>query len=116
MRLSSFGLTVKYLLLFFDRPLKLDWARVIDFGGAQNVEITEAVNVHSVVPVHVSATDIAIEADSVIVTIVRGLNHVKAVGQHVRVLSAPGQKLDLLDGDVASQVVHFRLWVAAVTL
>ena len=71
---------------------------------------------HSVIFIEVCATDVAIEADSVLVGILWRLHHVKPVSDHVGVLLPPGEILDLLHGDKPGQIVHFCLRVGTVSL
>ena len=66
--------------------------------------------------VQVGASDIAIEADRVFLSVLWSLNDVKSVFDDVSVLGAPRQISDLLNSDETRQIVDFGLWIGAIRL
>lgn len=68
----------------------------------------------SVVLVKVCSSHVAVKADSVRFLLVRGLNHVEAVSDHVGMLGPPRQRLELLHGDETTQIVDLSLGVVTI--
>ena len=66
--------------------------------------------------VQVGASNIAIEADRVFLSVLWSLNDVKSVCDDVSVLGAPRQISDLLNGNETRQIVDFGLWIGAIRL
>lgn len=100
----------------FRRFLEFNRARVLNFLDAGNVIVTKAINMDTVVLIQVGAAHIAVEADRVLVLVLRRLDDIKPVSDHVGMLHPPAQVLDLLDCDEPCKIVHLSLGVATIGL
>jgi len=105
-----------FLLLLSHCPFHLNGARVVNLCDAGDLEIAQAIQVHSVVLIEVGATHVPVEGNSVLIWGLWCLDNVEPVSNDVRMVCAPAEKLDLLDGNEAGQVGDFSPGVAAIAL
>ena len=104
-------------LLLPDSLFQLNWARIIHLLNLFNIIVTETIDMNSLISVQVSSSNIAIYCDHIVLILfMLGLNHVKSISYHIRVVDTPRQRFDLLNGDESTQVVDFCLWIHAILL
>lgn len=72
---------------------------------------------NSLILVQVSTSNIPVNTHGIVFLIfLLILNHVKSVGDDIRVIKSPGKWLDFLNGDESTEVVNFCLGVHAISL
>ena len=110
-----FGLMLSLLLLHC--LLHLNRARVIHLFDIKDFVVSQPVDMHSLVLVQVSTSDIPEHGHRVVLLLFLGVfDSVKPVSHNVRVVQPPLQRLDLLNSDEPAEIVHFSLRVHTIFL
>ena len=106
-----------FSLLLLDRFLEFNWTWVLHFLDVQNIEVTETIDVNSLIFVEIGSPDISENRYCVILVIfLLKLNHIDSVSENIGVLNTPRKLLDFLHSNKPSKIVYLRLRIETIFL
>jgi len=106
-----------FSLLLLDSFLKFNWTWVLHFLDVQNVEVSETIDMNSLVFVKIGSSDVSEHRNCVILVIfLLKFNHIDSVSENIRVLNTPRKLLDFLHSNKPSEIVHLRLGIKPILL
>lgn len=106
-----------FSLLLLYRFLKFNWTWVLHFLDVQNVEVSETIDMDSLVLVKIGSSDVSEHRNCVILVILLlKFNHVDSVSENIGVLNTPRELLDFLHSDKPTKIVYLRLRIKPILL
>lgn len=106
-----------FSLLLLDRFLEFNWTWVLNFSDVKNVEVSETIDVNSLVFVEIGSPDISEYRHCVILVVfLLKFNHIDSVSENIRVLNTPRKLLNFLHSNKPSKIMHLRLRIKTILL